>query len=84
MRANYGYSDASGDYFLIVDTDKCDGCGKCVEVCPSGMLEVVPDDYDKPVVLVKDGLSSSIGYVCVPCGGKCVESCEKGAIEKGW
>ncbi|OFV66784.1 MAG: hypothetical protein SBU_000077 [Candidatus Syntrophoarchaeum butanivorans] len=34
-----------------------------MEVCPSGMLEVLPDDYDRPVVRVKDGLSSSIGYV---------------------
>ena len=23
--ANYGYTDGSGDYYIIVDTDKCDG-----------------------------------------------------------
>jgi hypothetical protein len=30
--ANYGYKDGSGEYFITLDTDKCDGCGKCVEV----------------------------------------------------
>ena len=27
MLANYGYKDASGDFFITIDTDKCDGCG---------------------------------------------------------
>jgi hypothetical protein len=27
MLPNYGYKDASGDFFVTIDTDKCDGCG---------------------------------------------------------
>ena len=27
MIVHYGYADGSGGYYLIVDTDECDGCG---------------------------------------------------------
>lgn len=43
MIIHYGYADGSGEYYLIVDTDKCDGCGRCVEVCPNDILELAPD-----------------------------------------
>ena len=32
MIANYGFKDGSGDWFIVIDTDKCNGCGKCVDV----------------------------------------------------
>lgn len=28
-----------GAYFALI-TDQCEGCGKCIEVCPSGFLSV--------------------------------------------
>jgi len=30
---------APGNYFTL-ELDACEGCGKCIEVCPSGYLEV--------------------------------------------
>ena len=36
MLANYGYSDGSGNYFITIDTEKCNRCGDCVAACPSG------------------------------------------------
>ena len=46
MIAYYGFKDGSGDWFVIIDTDKCTGCSKCVEVCPANVLEVGEDEYD--------------------------------------
>ncbi len=91
MQAFLGFKDGSGDWFLILDTDKCDGCGKCVEVCPSKILEVGPDDFDpfrdEPVAKVKGEERNKIRYSCAPCkpgyGEKpapCVAVCESGAI----
>ena len=51
--ANYGYTDGSGDWYIVVDSDKCDGCGKCVEACPKNVLEVIVDDYDDKVVAIR-------------------------------
>ncbi len=32
-KANYGYKDGSGEYFITIDTDLCNSCGKCAEAC---------------------------------------------------
>ena len=71
MLANYGYKDGSGEFFITVDTDKCNGCGECVKVCPVGMLELVDNDYDidaeTPIAAVKKEYSKKIKYSCMPC-----------------
>ncbi|MBW2568367.1 MAG: 4Fe-4S binding protein [Deltaproteobacteria bacterium] len=28
------------EYILIIDSDRCKGCGLCVEVCPQKVLEI--------------------------------------------
>jgi len=52
---------------VIVDQEKCVGCGECVEACPYGMIEM-------------DGENKA--YKCDYCGGDpaCVKECEPGAI----
>ncbi len=97
MIANYGFNDGSGNWFLAIDTDKCDGCGKCVEVCPANVLEVGDDEYDpfrdEPVAKVRPEERKKIRYSCLPCqpgyGEKlppCTIACEPGAIShsEGW
>ena len=27
MKANYGYKDGSGEFFITLDTDRCTACG---------------------------------------------------------
>src|SRR4030042_6072384 len=97
MIANFGFKDGSGDWFVVIDTDKCNGCGKCVEVCPAKILEVGPDEFDifreTPVISVKHDERKKIRYSCAPCRPgyatelpPCVASCEPGAISPsdGW
>ena len=91
MLANYGYIDGTGEYYIIVDTDKCDGCGLCVEVCPASLFQVMPDDYDKEVAEVKPELVTRVSYLCPghsACakthGGTCQSVCEPGALSHTW
>jgi len=97
MIANYGFKDGSGDWYVTIDTDKCNGCGKCVEVCPEKILEVGPDEIDifreEPVAFVKHDERKKLRYSCAPCKPgylvelpPCVAACEFGAIShsEGW
>ena len=54
MISHFGYADGSGEYYIVIDSDRCDGCGICVEKCPQGALEMVielVDLEDKTVAL---------------------------------
>ncbi|MHA2265584.1 MAG: 4Fe-4S binding protein [Candidatus Thorarchaeota archaeon] len=82
MQANYGYKDGSGEFYITIDTDKCDSCGKCVEVCPPKilvMVEVCPpkilvmvgDPFDPlsdaDIPIVIEAERKKIKYTCGPC-----------------
>ncbi|MFC1974269.1 4Fe-4S dicluster domain-containing protein [Chloroflexota bacterium] len=89
--ANYGYTDGSGDWYIVVDSDKCDGCGKCVEECPQKILEVIADDYDDLVITVKEDHRKKLKYVCASCKPMvshgelpCVLACPTAAITHSW
>ena len=96
MLANYGYSDGSGDYFITIDTDKCDGCGDCVSICPAQLFEVLDEDpndpmRDDPVAVVVTEKKKKIKYECNPCkplSGRaplpCVQACPADAIIHSW
>ncbi len=92
MLANYGYKDGSGEYYITIDTDKCNGCSKCIGVCPTDpkVLEMIVNDYDEEVVAVSDVQRQKIKYSCAPCkpvnGPKppCVQVCEPGAMTHSW
>jgi len=95
MLANYGYKDGSGDYFITIDTDRCDGCGDCVPACPAGVLETADDPHDpfreEPVVIVGEAERNKIKYTCAPCKpGRerpplpCVAACPRDAISHSW
>ena len=65
MIIHYGYKDGSGEYFISIDTDECDGCGKCVEACPQGVLEtrtMMIDLEDKLVATVTEEHRKKIKY----------------------
>jgi len=95
MLAHYGYKDGSGEYFIVIDTDKCDGCEECVAACPCGVLEVGEDENDpfreEPVARVTEEHRKKVKYSCGPCkpaSGRiplpCMEACGPGAISHSW
>jgi Fe-S-cluster-containing hydrogenase component 2 len=88
---HYGYKDGSGEYFISIDTEKCDGCGACVEVCPPGVLEIktmMIDLDDVIVAAVTEEHRKKIKYSCAPCKPEqkppCVEACNRAAIVHAW
>ncbi|MBI2854099.1 MAG: 4Fe-4S binding protein [Chloroflexi bacterium] len=95
MLANYGYADGSGEFFITIDTDRCDGCGRCVQACPAGVFEVGQDDNDplrdQLVARVADAQRRQIAFACAPCksaSGRrplpCQAACPKDAIAHSW
>ncbi|MBU1056567.1 MAG: 4Fe-4S binding protein [Proteobacteria bacterium] len=71
MLANYGYKDGSGDYFITIDTDKCNGCEKCVQACPQSVFEMGEDDSDPMredlVARVSGEQRKKLKYACAQC-----------------
>ena len=51
----------------IIDKEKCEGCGDCVEVCPTSCIQMV----DKLAVVKEDE--------CIDCVA-CADECEQVAI----
>ena len=96
MLANYGYKDASGDFFITINTDQCNGCGCCVGVCPAAVFVMVDEDpndpmREDPVVVVAAEKRKRLKYECNSCKPTrepplllCVEACKAQAISHSW
>jgi len=95
MIANFGYKDGSGEFFITIDTDKCNGCGDCIPVCPAGVLEVRENEFDPlaedKMAAVRDEHRKKIKYSCAPCKSDksshrepCISVCELNAITHSW
>jgi Fe-S-cluster-containing hydrogenase component 2 len=92
MITHYGYIDGSGEYYIVVDSDKCNGCRKCVTVCPEKALEIVTefiDLEDKTVAAIAEEHRKKIKYTCTACKPEtqqtpCINACPSKAISIVW
>lgn len=90
-KAQYGYSDGSGDYFITIDQAKCDGCGKCIPVCPAIIFELGREDGRKPKARVVESNRKRLSHLC-PGNTACLKThefnclavCPKEAISLSW
>lgn len=93
MKANYGYLNGSGEYFITINADLCIECTNhdCVDACPAGLFEIIIDDYDDQVAAIKEEHRKKLKYDCAPCKPvsdrpplPCVASCPHDAITHSW
>lgn len=54
---------------LKLDTDKCTGCGRCIEVCPHNVFELTSG---KSIITDED--------LCMECGA-CAKNCPSNALD---
>ncbi len=84
IKVNYGYSDASGEYFITIDTARCDGCGRCVPACPSAIFEI-----DNGKVKVAEAARKRLSILCpgfqsCKYEANCHTVCQDDAISHSW
>ena len=91
LKVNYGYSDGSGDYFITIDTDRCDGCGECVSACPSAIFEMIKDDSGQLKAVVIESARKKLAFLCLGFHScernqrvNCHSVCQKEAISHTW
>jgi len=70
---------------VVVNREKCTGCGLCVAECPLNLVELVPADTKISFLCNYQPLKSIPGrerceYACIHCR-KCFKACEDEAIE---
>ncbi len=51
-------------YIVAVDTDKCEACEECINICPQGVFEMNSESKSDPV-------NSSECVYCESCLGVC-------------
>lgn len=91
MKISYGYSDGTGEYYITVDTAKCDGCGKCTEACYAGNLEVTGNNQEQLKARIKEDVRKRIHLTCPgykTCSAShsfnCHSACSRDAIDHSW
>ena len=56
----------------VIDTDSCGGCGRCIEACDAGCLELI---WSFATLVRPESCTSA---------GPCEESCPTGVLRMGW
>lgn len=91
MKIHYGYSDGSGDYFITIDNELCNGCGQCETACPAKILEIGKTEDGNTRAMVSEVSRKRVSYLCPGFTGcskaneiNCHSVCEKNAISHSW
>jgi NAD-dependent dihydropyrimidine dehydrogenase PreA subunit len=90
-KVQYGYSDGTGEYFITIDNNLCNGCGECVENCPAGIFVMEKDGSSPPRATVGKDNRKRLALLCPGKAGcprgeenNCQEICPVHAISHSW
>lgn len=90
MKVQYGYSDGTGEYFITIDYNLCNGCGECIKQCPAGIFIPEKDGASLRAV-VKEESRKRLAALCPGAGacplGKtksCQYLCPVKAVSHSW
>jgi predicted CoA-substrate-specific enzyme activase len=90
-KVQYGYSDGTGEYFITIDNNLCNGCGECAENCPAGIFVMEKDGSSPPRATVSKDNRKRLALLCpgkegCPRGeeNNCQEICPVHAITHSW
>ncbi len=90
-KIQYGYNDATGDYYITIDQSKCDGCGDCVNICPANIFEIYVKNGNQPKACISEAARNKLSQLCPgsqQCnqvqGNNCSVACKKEAIRLSW
>lgn len=91
MKANYGYEDGTGTYYIGIDTNKCADCSGhfCMTACPNALFQCEEDDFEDEIVVIKNEYVHRLAEFCAECkkgdqNEKCRAVCDKNAITFTW
>jgi predicted CoA-substrate-specific enzyme activase len=89
MKIHYGYTDGTGEYTITIDTGRCNGCGDCVQACPSGIFIVDKDDDGQLNARVTEEARKQLAFLCPglhSCNQEknCHDVCSEDAISHSW
>lgn len=89
MKIHYGYTDGTGEYTITIDTGRCNGCGDCVQACPSGIFIVDKDDSGQLNAMVTEEARKKLEFLCPglhSCNQEknCHDVCSGDAISHSW
>jgi len=91
MKVQYGYSDGTGEYFITIDYNLCNGCGECAAQCPARIFVMEKDGASRPRAVVNEESRKKLAILCpgvheCPIGGgtSCQSICKSKAIRLSW
>ena len=71
------------DGLAVVDPEKCRACGRCVDVCPNHLIEIIPYEAGYIVRCSSKGKGKAVREACtdgcIGCG-VCARVCPAGAV----
>ena len=92
MEVSHLVTAKSGCWVPVIDLRRCKGCGKCVEACFQGVLEVSkvnPNDYERLGWIARrrirhHGMRAAYAVRADDCQscGQCLEVCREHAIRR--
>lgn len=75
----------NGQSFPVIDSAACQGCGRCAEVCPKGLIELIEGPMRAFIPCrSQSGLKKNAAYCeksCLGCS-RCRKACPAGAISR--